>query len=154
MISRVSHTGLVAKNMEKMVKFYCEFFGFEVIMDSEVTGKVTDDIVNFHVESKRIVLLKLGETTVEILEYKPEGRSYPEDYMSNDIFGVHLAFETDDMEKDYLILKKEGVKIISSGPQTVPEGNPSLARTKVLYFQDPEGHPLELIQMPKGNTPI
>jgi len=53
------------------------------------------------------------------------------------------------MERDHARLKAKGVKIISSGPQTIPETHPIFAGTKVLYFQDPEGHPLELIQPPK-----
>ena len=57
--------------------------------------------------------------------------------------------ETDDMEKDYQRLKEKGVRIISKGPQTIPDTHPVFAGTKVLYIQDPEGHPLELMQMPK-----
>ena len=64
------------------------------------------------------------------------------------IAGVHLALETDNMDQDYQQLKEKGVTIISNGPQTIPDTHPIFAGTKVLYVQDPEGHPLELIQMP------
>ena len=47
------------------------------------------------------------------------------------------------------VLKEKGVRIISKGPQTIPDTHPVFAGTKVLYIQDPEGHPLELMQMPK-----
>jgi catechol 2,3-dioxygenase-like lactoylglutathione lyase family enzyme len=93
--------------------------------------------------------MKLGDAQIELLQYKPTGRDYPKDYKSNDLFGVHLALETDDMEKDYATLRAKGVTIISKGPQTIPKSHPIFAGTKVLYIQDPEGHPLELIQMPK-----
>lgn len=132
-----------------MVAFYRETFGFQVILDTQVGGKEADDIVNFNVESERIVLMKLGDNQIELLQYRPMGRGYPDDYKSNDLFGVHVALQTDDMEKDYAMLKVKGVTIISKGPQTIPESHPTFAGTKVLYIQDPEGHPLELIQMPK-----
>ena len=149
MIISVGHTGLVVKDMGKMVAFYRDAFGFEVLLDTRVGGKEADDIVSFHVESERIVLMNLGATQIELLEYRPSGRGYPSDYKSNDLFGVHLAFQSDDIEKDYAMLKAKGVTIISRGPQTIPKTHPIFAGTKVLYVQDPEGHPLELIQMPK-----
>ena len=149
MIKAVGHAGIVVKDMDKMIAFYRDAFGFQVALDTQVGGKEADDIVNFHVESERIVLLQLGEIQIEFLEYRPAGRGYPDDYRSNDLFGVHLALQTDDMEKDYAMLKAKGVTVISKGPQTIPKSHPIFAGTKVLYIQDPEGHPLELIQMPK-----
>lgn len=149
MITAVGHAGIVVKHMDKMIAFYRDTFGFQVVLDTQVGGKEADDIVNFKVESERIVLMKLGETQVEFLEYRPVGRNYPADYRSNDLFGVHLALVTDDMARDYAMLKAKKVTMISKGPQTIPKTHPIFAGTKVLYLQDPEGHPLELIQMPK-----
>jgi len=148
MITALGHTGLVVKDMETMVAFYRENFGFQVVLDTEVSGKETDDIVDFHVERERIVVMALGENQIELIEYRPTGRGYPKDYKSNDLFGVHLALHTDNIERDFTMLKEKGVTIISKGPQTIPEDHPIFAGTKVLYLQDPEGHPLELIQMP------
>ena len=148
MITGVGHTGIVVKDMDKMVAFYRENFGFEKVLDTQVEGKEADDIVNFHVESERIVMMALGDIQIEMLEYRPSGRDYPNDYLSNDLFGVHLALETDNMDQDYQQLKEKDVTIISNGPQTIPDTHPIFAGTKVLYVQDPEGHPLELIQMP------
>jgi catechol 2,3-dioxygenase-like lactoylglutathione lyase family enzyme len=149
MIKSVGHAGLVVRDMDKMVDFYKDAFGFEVVLDTMVGGKEADDIVGFPVKSERIVLMKLGDAQIELLQYKPAGRDYPKDYKSNDLFGVHLAFQTDDIEKDCAVLNGKGVTIISNGPQTIPETHPIFAGTKVLYLRDPEGHPLELIQIPK-----
>ena len=148
MITGLGHTGVVVKDMDRMITFYRDTFGFQVALDTEVGGREADDIVDFHIESERIVVMALGDKEIELLQYRPVGRDYPADYKSNDLFGMHLAFQTDDMERDYAMLRERGVKIISKGPQTVPETHPIFAGAKVLYFQDPEGHPLELIQMP------
>ncbi|MFH0814391.1 MAG: VOC family protein [Pseudomonadota bacterium] len=150
MITSLGHTGIVVNDMEKMIAFYGDTFGFQVVLDTTVSGTETNNIVNFPVENERIVVMERGGMQIELLEYRPMGRGYPDDYKSNDLFGVHLAFQTDDMERDYARLKAKGVRIISKGgPQTVPKDHPIFAGTKVLYFQDPEGHPLELIQMPQ-----
>jgi catechol 2,3-dioxygenase-like lactoylglutathione lyase family enzyme len=149
MIIGMGHTGVVVRDMDKVSAFYREVFGFQVVLDTTVGGKETDDIVDFSVEAERIVVLQLGETQIELLEYRPSGRDYPDDYRSNDLFGVHLAFLTDDMERDYAMLREKRVTIISRGPQRIPDDHPVFAGTKVLYFRDPEGHPLELLQMPQ-----
>lgn len=149
MITSVAHTGLVVKNMDKMIRFYHENFGFQKVVDTQVKGKEANDIVNFQIESERIVIMELAGKQIEMLEYQPAGRNYPEDYSSNDLFGVHLSLETDNMEADYQRLKENGARIISRGPQTIPDTHPVFAGTKVLYFQDPEGHPLELMEIPK-----
>lgn len=150
MVTGISHTGIVVRNMDDMVSFYRDAFGFEVVLDAAVPpGKETDGIVGFEVQRERIVLMQLGQQQIELLEYKPGGRQYPADYKSNDLFGMHLSLATDDMAGDYAKLKKMGITIISwGGPQTIPDDDPTFGGTKVLYFQDPEGHPLELIQMP------
>jgi catechol 2,3-dioxygenase-like lactoylglutathione lyase family enzyme len=148
MITGVMHTGLVVKDMDPMIHFYSENFGFQKVLDTQVGGKEADDIVNFQIESERIVVMELAGKQIEMLAYRPVGREYPEDYRSNDLFGVHLSLETDNMEEDYQRLKEKGVRIISKGPQTIPDTHPIFAGTKVLYIQDPEGHPLELMQMP------
>ena len=146
MITNLAHAGFAVSDMDTMVSFYRDIFGFQVVLDTSVSGKEADAIVNFHVERERIVVLQLAEAQIELIEYRPKGRNYPSDFKSNDLFGVHLAFLTDDMERDYSLLKKNGVKIISQGPQTIPGEHPVFGGTKVLYFEDPEGHPLELLQ--------
>ncbi|MBN2466798.1 MAG: VOC family protein [Deltaproteobacteria bacterium] len=149
MIMGLGHAGLVVRDMDKMVNFYQDNFGFQVVLDTMVGGKEANNIVNFHVESERIVVMQFGESQIELLEYRPSGRDYPDDYRSNDIFGVHIALLTNNMEQDYEMLKEKGVTIISTGPQTIPKEHPIFGGTKVLYLRDPEGHPLELIQIPE-----
>ena len=47
MITGLSHTGLVVRDMGKMIDFYHDTFGFQKILETTVSGKETDDIVNF-----------------------------------------------------------------------------------------------------------
>jgi catechol 2,3-dioxygenase-like lactoylglutathione lyase family enzyme len=39
---------------------------------------------------------------------------------------------------------------ISAGPQLLPAWNPNAGGIRAVYFRDPDGHPLELIQYPPG----
>jgi catechol 2,3-dioxygenase-like lactoylglutathione lyase family enzyme len=48
------------------------------------------------------------------------------------------------------VLRQNHVHHISPYPQTLPKWNPSAAGIKAFYFQDPDGHPLEVLQFPAG----
>ena len=39
MITGVGHTGIVVRDMEKMVAFYRDMFGFEVVLIRKLMGK-------------------------------------------------------------------------------------------------------------------
>ena len=138
MITGLGHTGLVVRDMERMIDFYRDAFGFQVIIDTAVSGQEADRIVDFHVEHERIVLMQLQNSQIELLEYRPLGRDYPEDYKSNDLFGVHLALQTNDMEGDFAMLKAKGVKIFREIKTIAAE------KIRVFLIHDPEGHVVEI----------
>ena len=54
------------------------------------------------------------------------------------------------MTRAYELLRQNHVHYISPYPQTLPEWNPNAAGIKAFYFQDPDGHPLEVLQFPPG----
>jgi catechol 2,3-dioxygenase-like lactoylglutathione lyase family enzyme len=54
------------------------------------------------------------------------------------------------MDRAYVHLRKNKVKQVSSGPQTLPEWNPNAGGIKAFYFRDPEDHVLEIIWFPAG----
>ncbi|HWS97632.1 MAG TPA: VOC family protein, partial [Candidatus Methylomirabilis sp.] len=62
----------------------------------------------------------------------------------------HVAIIVSDMTRAYEVLRQNHVQSISSYPQTLPEWNPNAAGIKAFYFQDPDGHPLEVLQFPSG----
>ena len=70
MVTEISHTGIVVKNMEEMVSFYREAFGFEVVLDASVPpGEGTDGIVDFEVAHERIVMMQLSAQRLSLLNY-------------------------------------------------------------------------------------
>lgn len=73
--------------------------------------------------------LRLGEETLILCDYAADGRTIPDDLPANALSFQHLA-------------------IVSSGVQRLPDWNYDAAGIRALYFRDPDGHFLELIQFP------
>ena len=54
------------------------------------------------------------------------------------------------MDKAYLWLRQHRVEHASSGPQRLPDWNKNAGGIKAFYFRDPDGHYLEILQLPVG----
>jgi len=99
----------------------------------------------------RLAVLRLGREEVELTEYHPAGRAIPADSKSNDLWFQHVAIVVSDMDRAYQRLVSLGVRPVSvGGPQTLPAWNPAAGGIRAFYFEDPEGHVLEIIWYPEG----
>ena len=92
--------------------------------------------------------LRLGSETIELVRH--DGRPLPHDSRSNNRWFQHLAIVVSDIDRAYAIVLREGTASISTGPQELPAWNPNAGGIRAVYFRDPDGHPLELIQFPRG----
>lgn len=99
--------------------------------------------------------LQLGGEVIELVEYAARpGRPIPADSAGHDQWFQHLAIVVSDMAQAYQQLCQNKVQMTSSVPQTIPQSNPAAGGVKAVYFKDPDGHPLELIEFPpdKGDA--
>lgn len=98
-------------------------------------------------------LMKLGNSTVELLEFDTPGRPYPHDLSPYDSRFQHLGVIVTDMHRAMERLSQShGWSAISTGgPQTLPDEDGGVTAFK---FRDPDGHPLELLQFAAGRIPV
>jgi len=94
------------------------------------------------------LVLVLGKETIELVQRT--GRSIPADSRSNDGWFQHLAIVVSDIDPAYARVLRAGAVPISTGTQQLPAWNPHAGGIRAVYFRDPDGHPLELIQFPPG----
>lgn len=97
-------------------------------------------------------VLRLGEETLVLVEPTAAGRPgrpIPAFMASNDRLFQHIAIVVSDMDAAYRRLLANRVALVSDGPQTLPDWNFDAAGIRALYFRDPDGHFLELIQFPQ-----
>ena len=94
------------------------------------------------------VVLHLGREAIELVQRR--GRPIPTDSRSNDGWFQHLAIVVSDIYRAYAMVRRAGAMPISTAPQELPAWNPHAGGIRAVYFRDPDGHPLELIQYPAG----
>ena len=150
-VKKVDAIGITVADMERSVKFYSEVLGFKKISDEELWGEEYEKLNALFGLRMRIVRMKLGDETIELIDYLTSGgRSIPEDAKSNDLSFQHIAIVVSNMDKAYKHLRKYMIMHVSTAPQTIPASNTAAAGISAFYFHDPDMHNLELIYFPKG----
>jgi len=148
---RVGPVVMTVSDMDRSVTFYTSVLTFEKVGDTERGGLEFDQLYGISRAHIRVVDLKLGEESIELMQFLgAAGAPVPADARSNDLSFQHVAIIVSDMTRAYDVLRQNHVQSISSYPQTLPEWNPNAAGIKAFYFQDPDGHPLEVLQFPSG----
>ncbi|MGL6341061.1 MAG: VOC family protein [Waterburya sp.] len=152
-MSKIQYVGMTVSNIEQSIKFYSEVLSFQKITDIEVWGEDWEKLQAVFGLRMRIVQMQLGEEIIALMEYlTPQGRLVPRDSRSNDRWFQHLAIVVTDIDKAYQHLRQHQVKQTSTTPQQLPDWNKKLGGVKAFYFQDPDGHNLELIEFPSDKA--
>lgn len=145
---------ITVSDLKISVPFYKEVLGFEEVNTLEFEGNDFQELVGVDNPNLavKIVELRLGDETIALQEFSGEKqeRPIPLDSKSNDLWFQHIAIVVRDMEKAYEKLWNEEVVHISTRPQTLPDYLEAAAGITAFYFQDPDGHVLELIHFPAG----
>jgi catechol 2,3-dioxygenase-like lactoylglutathione lyase family enzyme len=95
------------------------------------------------------VSLLLGDTTLELLEYRSPPSETKAPLKSNNRGASHVAFLVDDIEAKKADLEAKGIEF-HSPVNVVDEG--VLAGWRWVYFDDPDGYPLELVEVAYYNA--
>jgi catechol 2,3-dioxygenase-like lactoylglutathione lyase family enzyme len=142
----IHHVGITVRDLDASIRFYHDVLGLPIVtepspwFDSPGLGPA----VGVPGAALRQVCLQLGETIFELLEYRspPGERTAP--LPSNEIGASHAAFLVDDIEATMADLEAKGITFFSP-VNVVDEG--VLAGWRWVYFADPDGYPLELVEV-------
>lgn len=150
-ISRVEAVGFTVSDMDRAVDYYTHVLHFQKLSDVEKTGAVVEHLKGLFGVRVRVVRLRLGQEELELSEYLAPKEDAPSpDLRSNDLSFQHVAIVVRDMDEAYTWLRRNRVRHVSSGPQTLPAWNKNAAGIQAFYFRDPDGHVLEIIHFPPG----
>lgn len=143
--------GMTVSDMEGAIAFYADVLNFQVVSDMETHGRAVELLQGVFGARIRVVRMSLGTEVIELTEYlTPGGRPLPVDSRSNDLWFQHIAIVVSDMDAAYARLRQFDVQHVSTAPQTLPDTIPAAAGIEAFYFQDPDGHNLEIIAYPEG----
>jgi catechol 2,3-dioxygenase-like lactoylglutathione lyase family enzyme len=96
--------------------------------------------------------LELGREALDILQFETPGRPYPRPLSPYDTTFQHFAIVVSDMDLALSKLRRTPgwAPISIGGPQRLPQASGGVIAFK---FQDPDGHPLELLAFPEHAVP-
>src|SRR5579864_1320279 len=145
----VQSVGITFADVDRSIRFYSKVLSFEKISDAELQGSDYERLEGVFGLRMRVVAMRLGDESIELTEYlTPQGRPVPSDSHSNDRWFQHIAIITSDMDRAYVWLRENHVQQVSTGPQTLPDYIKPAAGIRAFYFEDPDGHPLEILEFP------
>ena len=141
MIKEVRHVGIVVKNMENSLKFYRDILGLEIIRDMDEHGGYIDNMLSLDDVHVRTVKLSagMGNTLIELLDFKSHNDNEIRNFYT--IGASHVALTVDNLEDLYKHLSENNVKF-NAPPQKSSDG-----LVKVTFCKDPDGTPIELVEM-------
>jgi catechol 2,3-dioxygenase-like lactoylglutathione lyase family enzyme len=140
------HVGITVKDLDASIRFYHDVLGLPFSNEPSpwFEGEGLGKAVGVPGGALRQVSLLLGDTMFELLEYKSPPSQTAGPLMSNSLGASHVAFLVDDIVAKKAELEAKGIKFYSD-VNLVDEG--VLAGWRWVYFEDPDGYPLELVEV-------
>ncbi|MDX6630651.1 MAG: glyoxylase family protein [Gaiellales bacterium] len=140
------HIGITVKDLDASIRFYHDVLGLQFSSEPSpwFDGEGLGTAVGVPGAALRQVSLLLGDTMLELLEYKTPPSETAGPLGSNSLGASHVAFLVDDIEAKKAELGSKGIEFYSE-VNVVDEG--VLAGWRWVYFEDPDGYPLELVEV-------
>lgn len=129
-LKHVNHIAIIASDIDRSIDFYTQVLGMEVIRR----------VYRQERDSYKVDLALDGAYLIELFTFPgaPERPSYPE------ALGLrHLAFTVEDIDRSIADLQSKGVHTeeVRIDPYT---------GCRCVFFADPDGLPLELVECPNN----
>jgi len=141
------HVGITVSDLSRSIAFYRDLLGFTVAYErGEVMAEYMPRLVGVPGARLKIAGLDLPGLHLDLLEYiEPKGTQAAG--VTYDVGNGHLGFNVDDIWAAYRRLSAAGVRF-KSEPVSITQG-PNTGGWGV-YFTDPDGVTLEMIQRASG----
>ena len=147
----VGGVAITVEDMDRAVDFYSTVLFFEKMSDVQAGGREIERLLGVPGARVRVVTMRLGAERIELVEYLGrKGRSMPADANSNGHWVQHIAIIVNDMDQAHLWLRRHNVVEISPEPPRLADWSPNAGGIRAFFFEDPDGHTLEILQFPAG----
>ncbi len=142
---KILHTGITVRDIDKAVLFYRDVLGLELVVPPTDPAEGAELSAGVGVPGARLrqAILESGDCSIELFEYQNPPAVIEKPLPANNLGPGHVAFEVSDIKVEYERMKKLGVEFFTE-PNFIAEG--PLAGWQWVYFKDPEGTTLELVE--------
>ena len=145
-VNILDHVSLTVSEMERSLAFYCDLLGMKEVERHLLEGETISKMCGKPEVVMRVVRLEAPDTPgiqLDLQQYiVPEGSV--SDAQLGDAAHSHFCFGVPDVRAAYNELEAKGVEFISE-PVSFDLG---WAIVHVVFFKDPDGFILELVQDP------
>lgn len=142
-VRAVRHAGIVVRDLERALAFYCGRLGFMVANRALEEGPFIATLLGLpgvRVETAKLSLPD-GEAQLELLFFHhPPGLEASPPAVFHRFGPTHIALRVTDISRLYQSLTAAGIRFLAP-PALAPGG-----RATVAFCFDPEGNPLELVE--------
>lgn len=141
MIRGIHHVAVHVRDLDRMMAFYKDAFGFEVVGEpfSWADSEFIDRIVDVPNSAALGAMLRAGTCYMELFQYVAPAPTVTKALQPFDKGYTHFCVDCTDIEKEYQRLKGLGMTFSQPGPIDV-------GHVKSIYGRDPEGNLIELQQ--------
>ena len=143
MITGFNHSGFIVKDMDRMLGFYRDMLGLEVVVDVESTPEQGDHTGLPNARRRIVRVGSPGSRHLLELTYFREPPSAEGHVGQHHLGSAHVAMDVADLTELHERLSGEGVPFVT-GP--VFRTNPDGSRVGICFAQDPEGNWLEFVE--------
>jgi methylmalonyl-CoA/ethylmalonyl-CoA epimerase len=106
MLKKIHHVGVVVQSADEALKFYRDALGLTVTDD-----RVIED------QGVRGILLKIGNSEIELLEPTREDSGVAKFLASRGEGMHHICFESDDVDAEIEAARAKGIQLIDEKPR-------------------------------------
>ncbi len=146
-LKAVHHVGFVVRDLDRSIYFYHDTLGLPFANEPTpwFDGPELEKGVGVPEAKLRQVSLWVGEhSTMELIEYANRPKTSTESVPNNYLGAAHVCFKVDDIHATKAELEAKGVQFYSD--VNVVDSGP-LAGWRWVYFSDPDGLTLELVEV-------
>lgn len=141
MIRGIHHVGVHVRDLDRMVAFYKEAFGFELVGEefSWSDMEILDRLIDVPGSAARGCMLRAGSCYLEMFQFSAPAPSSDRPLRPFDKGYTHFCVDVTDIDKEYDRLKSLGMTFGAPAPI-------DMGHVKSVYGRDPEGNVIEIQQ--------
>ena len=148
MIHEIIHIGITVSDIERSTAFYRDVLGLEFMGSITMEGDETDRLFQLKNSVAKIVYLNGSKGSlappIELIQFVSEDCEINTPNLRRTSIS-EICFRVDNIDKVYRDLKDKGVEFLSE-PQLFDFRKDGFSKSKAVYFKDPDGVILELME--------
>jgi catechol 2,3-dioxygenase-like lactoylglutathione lyase family enzyme len=150
MIRGIHHTALSTPDLDRMLAFYRDLLGFDVVSEFAWPAgtEMADRITGLKRSSARAAMLRAGNAHIELFQYAtPEPAASSAERPVCDHGITHICLDVVDVDGEYERLSAAGMQFHCPPQDLGPD-------VRTTYGRDPDGNVLELQEIRNAKSPI